>query len=215
MVAASASCTQSRCTACLALVGRLKANTCGVHDVDDCVQELFARLWRDGAWAVPTHRGCQECLRFVGVVARRHAISWQRHWTRTLAREVPFGAIGDDAALAAREPTQADVAEEAMLHLLTSSIEEHLKTLTAWQQTVILLRFRDGLSAADIARRTDASADAVRQALRRALVALRAALHADAPPPKPRAASARQVAHPQAIPRSAPLNVTLWCARAI
>lgn len=182
MVGARASCTQNRCTACLALAGRRAARNRGVLDVDDCAQDMLARVWRDGTWAVPTHRGCQECLRFVGVVARRHAISWQRRWTRTLAREAPFGAIGDDDAVPLHEPMQADVAEEAMQHLLTSSIEEHLKTLTTWQQAVIRLRFRDGLTAADIARRTGASADAVRQALRRALVALRATLSTDAPP---------------------------------
>ncbi len=182
MVGARASCTHNRCTACLALAGRRAARTCGVLDVDDCAQDLLAHLWRDGMWAVPSQRGCLECLPFVRVVSRRHAISWQRHWTRSLAREAPFSALGDVYALPLHEPTQADAAEEAMQRLLTSSIEAHLKTLTTWQQTVIRLRFRDGLSAADIARRTGASADAVRQALRRALVALRAALHADAPP---------------------------------
>ncbi|NLH99954.1 MAG: RNA polymerase sigma factor, partial [Chthonomonadales bacterium] len=174
--------TQARCTACLRLTGWREARNRGVLDVDDCVQDMLAHLWRAGMWAVPTQRGCQECLRSVRVVARRHAVSWQRRWTRTLAREVPFCAVGDDAALPVRELPQADVAEEAMQRLLTSSIKQHLTRLTSWQQTVILLRFRDGLSAADIARTTGASADAVRRALRRALVALRAALHVDVPP---------------------------------
>lgn len=181
MVGARASCTQDRCIACLAQIGRRVARRRGVLDLDDCVQDMLARLWREGAWAVPTHRGCQECLRFVGVVARRHAISWQRRWARTLAREVPLCAVGDADALPAHVAPEVDVAEEAMQRLLTSSIKQHLMRLTPWQQTVILLRFRDGLSAADIARTTGVSADAVRQALHRAIGALRAALHEDAP----------------------------------
>ncbi|NLH99942.1 MAG: RNA polymerase sigma factor, partial [Chthonomonadales bacterium] len=178
--------TQARCTACLRLTGWREARNRGVLDVDDCVQDMLAHLWRAGMWAVPTERGCQECLRFVRVVARRQAISWQRRRTRTLAREVPLCAVGDADALPAHVAPEVDVAEEAMQRLLTSSIKQHLTRLTSWQQTVILLRFRDGLSAAGIARTTGASADAVRQALHRAIVALRAALHEAAPPPRAR-----------------------------
>jgi RNA polymerase sigma-70 factor (ECF subfamily) len=132
-------------------------------DVDDVVQETWA-----AALAHPP--GSAAALRaWLERVVRNVAFQFSRSSVRRARRE-------QAAALRESQPSTADVVARAALH---RELVGRVLALDEPARTVVLLRFFDGLRAAQIAVRVGASEEAVRQRLKRGLDRIRVQLDAE------------------------------------
>jgi len=132
-------------------------------EVDDVVQETWA-----AALAHPP--GSAAALRvWLDRVVRNVARQFARTTGRRARRE-------QAAALPESQPATADVVARAALH---RELVGRVLALDDPTRTVVLLRFFDGLRAAQIAARVGASEEAVRQRLKRGLDRIREQLDAD------------------------------------
>ncbi|MFH0943710.1 MAG: sigma-70 family RNA polymerase sigma factor [Planctomycetota bacterium] len=106
---------------------------------------------------------------WLSAILRNFTRRWIRGESQRVARE-QVAAVAEETA-----PTVDVVGRVESVHLLVDAV----LSLEEPNRTTILLRYYEGLSAAEIARRTSASASTVRSRLQRGLESLRAHLDAE------------------------------------
>jgi RNA polymerase sigma-70 factor (ECF subfamily) len=144
-----------------ALARRLLADE---NDVDDVEQETWAAALRSGPDEPRALRS------WLGVVAQRFALQRLRGRARRARRE-------EDASSPERvDRTPAEVVAEADAH---GHVVKAVLALEEPYRTTVLLRYFEGLSIADVARKMDAPLETTRTRLRRAHERLRAELADD------------------------------------
>ncbi|NPA06805.1 MAG: RNA polymerase sigma factor [Chloroflexi bacterium] len=147
--------------------GFLRAYTGDPELADELVNEVFVRVWK----ALPKYREQQQFLAWLFRIARNTAIDTLRRrkgrsWLRLedlAPREEADPMPGPEARAFAQDERRR--------------LEEALKQLPEQYRTVLVLRFFEGMSPADIARVMGRSENAIRVLQHRALKALRARLH--------------------------------------
>jgi RNA polymerase sigma-70 factor (ECF subfamily) len=132
-------------------------------EVDDVVQETWATALAHPPDSFAALRS------WLDRVARNVALQFARSTRRRAERE-------EVASPREAQPSTADVVARAALH---RELVGRVLALDEPTRTVVLLRFFDGLRAAQIAARVGASEEAVRQRLKRGLERMRAQLDAE------------------------------------
>jgi len=136
--------------------------TGNAHDADDLVQEALIRL--RGAWK--RVRRTDDPIGYVRTtMARLHISTWRRRRREHLTHDVPDTGR-DDPRLAEVETEVARGSAETVWHLMA--------TLPPRQRAVLVLRFYEHLSDAEIATTLGISSGTVRSQASRALEKLRA-----------------------------------------
>lgn len=130
----------------------------------DVVQDVFLRLWSDRAqWQVN-----RSIKAYLYVAVRNRALDLIKHdrverrWVERTVRESP----ADDEAVPL-------FTESSKLDAVAGSLEQLLADFPERRREAFLLRFRDGYSYADIARRMGTTTKTVENQISRALRRLR------------------------------------------
>jgi RNA polymerase sigma-70 factor (ECF subfamily) len=134
-------------------------------DVDDLTQETFLRAWR----GLPRLRRSTRFLPWLLTIARRLATDWQR----AAARRPVVDAYPLDTLAHPGDPLGELAAAEDRRALLAA-----LGQLPDRYRLVLVLRFQEGLSPGDIARRLGEPSGTVRNRIFRGLEKLSAVLDA-------------------------------------
>lgn len=132
---------------------------------EDVTADVFLKAWRNRH----TLRSDQSAHAWLMTIARNSAMSL----LRASRESVDIDAIGEPADEAA-DPCDELVAESDMTRL-----QDALRVLTSEQQQVVFLRFFEGLSHEEVAKRLGSNANAVRATQFRALARLRKLLQED------------------------------------
>jgi len=128
--------------------------------VEDLTQEVLLVLFADGARVLRSWRQEQglSLENFVGLVARRRAISWLRSGRRSSWREDPTLDGAEAPEPAAAEDPEGEAASREQLRLLLRRLQEELSPL-GWRLFELLLV--QERSVEEVERRTGMSRDAL------------------------------------------------------
>lgn len=134
----------------------------GASSPDDLTSEVFVQAIRD----FPRFRGRGDDFRaWLFTIAHHRLVDELRRPTATVPLPETYEAVGSGGA-----------DEDLVDQLLDPALEDALRSLTAAQAEVLLLRSLGEMSTQQVAEATGRSCDAVKQLHRRAAAAARAAL---------------------------------------
>lgn len=135
----------------------------GLSDPDDMIGEVFVQI----AWNLPSFKGDIDGFRsWVFMIAHNRLVNERRRVSRRPMTLVPdVGPIDVRSSPSAEHLALNQLDDERVLRLMEG--------LSAEQQSVLALRVVAGFSLAETARIMDRSVGSIKQAQRRALIALR------------------------------------------
>ncbi|NPA27398.1 MAG: sigma-70 family RNA polymerase sigma factor [Chloroflexi bacterium] len=147
--------------------GFLRAYTGDPELADELVNDVFLRVWK----ALPKYREQQQFLAWLFRIARNAAVDKFRRQKRRAWLGLDALLPGEDVDTTTPHPETAALTQEEYQRL-----DEALQQLPETYRTVLVLRFLEGLTTAEIAQVLGRSENAVRVLQHRALKALRTKL---------------------------------------